>query len=67
MFKIMPRWQENNGGCRTPATRFALGPCELRAGCRSVCKLGEFVEGQVFLLVSTEQLDHTRRKISLIQ
>ena len=45
MFKIMSRWQENNGGCRTPATRFALGLCELRGGCRSVCKLGEFVEG----------------------
>ena len=40
MFKIMLRWQENNGGCRTPATHFALGLCELRGGCRSVCKLG---------------------------
>ena len=43
---IMPRWQENKEGGRAPAIRLALDMCELRAGCRSVCKLGEFVEGE---------------------
>ena len=36
--------QENKEGGRAPATRLALDMCELSAGCRSVCKLVEFVE-----------------------